>query len=353
MFGLFREGSLLPLVGVDFGTHSIKAVNVLGRAGKFTIGAAAEVMTPKGVLVDHQLQDIERVSHLLRGLKRDLDGAGQYVSTSVSGSNVITKILLLDAGLDESERREQMMAEAEQIIPFPLDEVSLDYEELGPSSDDPSRLQVLLSTARTESINGRVSALAEVGWTTRVVDVGAHALGRAVLACYPDLVNSSKAIGIIDVGAATLTFAALVRGEISYTRLQDFGGNHYTQSLASFYSMSPDSAEQAKVTQSLPAGHESDVTQPHISILLQHIKRNSQLFCSASHFRELSGLVLTGGGSLLPGLAQQLASELGMEVRHPDPFALFGSKALQASGHGARYMTAFGLALRSFVPCQM
>lgn len=353
MIALFREGSLVPMLGVDFGTHSVKGVILAGRAGKFAIEGAADGPMPKGVLVDYQLQDIEKVGHVLKGLKRSLPGAGQFAATAVTGSNVISKVLLLDAGLSDSELNAQVMQEAEQLIPFPLDEISLDYEVLGPSSNDPERNEVLLSAARTESISGRVSALAEAGFVTRVVDVGAHALGRAVVTCYPQLLESSKATAIVDIGASALTFASMVRGEVIYSRLQNFGGDQYTQALSSFYGMTLDEAEHAKQTRQLPAGHEMDVTEPHMATLLQHIKRNTQLFCSSSGFREISELVLTGGASLVPGLPAYLARELEIEVRHPNPFSEFGHDDVKALGHGARYMTAFGLALRSFTPCQI
>ena len=113
-------------------------------------------------------------------------------------------------------------------------------------------------------------------------------------------------------------------------------------------------AELAKLQGSLPADHEVDVLLPHLSTLVLQIRRNVQLFCSSSGNKELSRLVLTGGGSLLPGLAGQIGSELNCEVLHPDPFALFGKP--QGEGgltHGAKYMTALGLALRSFTPCQI
>ncbi|WP_219590342.1 PilM family type IVa pilus assembly protein TapM [Aeromonas salmonicida] len=353
MFGLFNKGSLLPLAGIDFGSQTIKAVTITGRPGKLHLESVAEVVTPKGTLVDYQLQDIERVSQSLKTLKRLINGNSQYAATAVTGSNVITKVIQVDARLSENELENQVQLEAEQIIPFPLDEVSLDFEILSLASDQ-DRQEVLLSAARTESVNGRVSALAEAGMTTKVVDVGAHALGRAVLACQPELLAWEKPVGVIDIGASAMTFAALVKGQTIYSRLQNVGGDQYSQALSSFYSMSLEEAEQAKIKGTLPADHELDVLLPHINALLQQVRRNVQLFCSSSGYRELSKLVLTGGGSLLPGLVSQLQDELNCDVLHPDPFSLFGKpKGEGGVVHGAKYMTALGLALRSFTPCQI
>ncbi|WAG06955.1 PilM family type IVa pilus assembly protein TapM [Aeromonas jandaei] len=354
MFGLFNKGSLLPLVGVDFGSQTIKAVTLSGRPGKLHIDSVADIVTPKGTLVDYQLQDIERVSQSLKSLKRLLPGNSDYAATAVTGSNVITKVIQLDAALSDKELENQVQLEAEQIIPFPLDEVSLDFEVLGNTLNNEERLDVLLSAARTESVNGRVSALADSGFAVKVVDVGAHALGRAVVTCLPELMESERPVGVIDIGASSMTFAALVKGEVIYSRLQNFGGDQYSQALSSFYGMTLEEAEQAKTKGTLPVDHELDVLMPHINSLLQQVRRNIQLFCSSSGYREISRLVLSGGGSLLPGLATQIKDEANCEVMHPDLFALFGKpKSEVEQSHGAKYMTAFGLALRSFTPCQI
>lgn len=353
MFGLFSKGSLLSLAGIDFGSQTIKAVTLSGRPGKVHLESVAEIPMPKGTLVDYQLQDIERVSQSLKSLKRLIQGDCEHVATAVTGSNVITKVIQVDAQINDAELEGQVQQEAEQIIPFPLDEVSLDFELLGLTADG-TRQEVLLSAARTESVNGRVSALTEAGMSTKVVDVGAHALGRAVLACLPELQTGDKPVGIIDLGASAMTFAALIRGQVIYSRLQNFGGDQYSQALASFYNMSLDEAELAKLQGKLPADHEADVLQPHLNSLVLQIRRNVQLFCSSSGNKELSRLVLTGGGSLLPGLVDQLGRELNCEVFHPDPFAVFGKpKGEGGLAHGAKYMAALGLALRSFTPCQI
>ncbi|PKQ74922.1 pilus assembly protein PilM [Aeromonas sobria] len=354
MFGLFNKGSLLPLVGIDFGSQTIKAVTLSGRPGKLHLESVADIPTPKGTLVDYQLQDIERVSQSLKTLKRLIAGNSEYAATAVTGSNVITKVIQTDARLGDKELENQVQLEAEQIIPFPIDEVSLDFEVLGPTLNNDDRQDVLLSAARTESVNGRVSALAEAGMVVKVVDVGAHALGRAVVTCLPELQTSERPVGVIDIGASAMTFAALIKGEVIYSRLQNFGGDQYSQALSSFYGMTLDDAEQAKTKGTLPVDHELDVLMPHINLLLQQVRRNIQLFCSSSGYRELSTLVLTGGGSLLPGLVVLVKEEVNCEVLHPDLFALFGKPKGEAElSHGARYMTAFGLALRSFTPCQI
>ena len=161
--------------------------------------------------------------------------------------------------------------------------MSLDFEILGKVNDQ-ERREVLLSAARTESVSGRVTALAEADMTTKVVDVGAHALGRAVLA-------PAGAAGVGETGrrdrhrSERHDLCCAGKGEVIYSRLQNFGGDQYSQALASFYNLSLDDAEQAKLQGNLPVDHELDVLLPHMNALLQQVRRNVQLFCSSSGHR--------------------------------------------------------------------
>jgi len=355
MLGLRKQGSLFSMVGVDFGCQTIKAVMVSGKPGRYQIDACVEVATPKGAVVDFQLQDIEKASQAIKQLLKLLPAKGKFAATAVSGSNVITKVTQVDSKLNELELESHIQMEAEQLIPFPLDEISLDFEVLGPNLSDPTRNDVLVSAARTDSISGRVSALQDAGITVKVVDVGLHALGRSVVSLLPELVEAkSQAVcAVVDIGAVSLTFGVMVNGEMIYSRLQSFGGENFTQSIASFYSMPMDEAERAKVQNKLPPDAEMDVLSPYITLLIQQVRRNVQLFCSSSGYREIDMLVLSGGGSLLPGLSEQLALELQVEVVHPDPFTIAPKLRTEINKHGAKYMTALGLALRSFIPCQI
>ena len=138
MFGLFNKGSLLPLMGIDFGSQTIKAVTLSGRPGKLHLESVADIATPKGTLVDYQLQDIERISQSLKTLKRLIPARSYYAATAVTGSNVITKVIQIDARLSDKELENQVQLEAEQIIPFPLDEVSLDFEVLSTNNSEES-----------------------------------------------------------------------------------------------------------------------------------------------------------------------------------------------------------------------
>lgn len=350
MWRLSRGKNTQWLVGIDFGTSQIKAVALKGRPGDYQIEAISAVPTPKGSLVDHQIQDVESVGLALKQLRRQLDSRYDKVATAVSGSSVITKTILVPRNLSAEELENQVLNEAEQHIPFPLDEISIDYESLGPDSNLPEREDILLSAARTDSISTRITALEQAGWHTKVVDIGVHALARAANVCLELEGAQAQELALVDIGSECLTFAVMDKGEIIYSRLQNFGGAHFTRELAKVTELSPAEVELAKLNHSLPEAVRYDTEQLHINAILQHVRRNIQLFCSSSGKTSPQGLFLSGGGSLLPSLAEILEQELGMPVLHPDFIRLFKGPVAEGAT-GAAYMTALGLALRSYTPC--
>ncbi|MBL1376627.1 type IV pilus assembly protein PilM [Zobellella iuensis] len=346
----FSRGRRFPwLVGIDFGTSSIKAVALRGTPGHYSLDAVASIPTPKSSIIDHQLLDVGQVVMALRQLRRQLHCRCDHAATAVTGNSVITKMILVPRNLSAEELENQVLLEAEQHIPYPLDEISLDYESLGINAHHPERENILLSAARTESISTRLSALQQAGWHTRVVDIGVHALARAVNACLAADNTHAGMLSLVDIGAECLTFAVIEEGEVIHSRLQHFGGAQLTRELCKLTDMAEDSVEQAKIDGTLPPALRQDTEQQYITAVLQHVRRNVQLFCSSSGNKPPAALFLSGGGSLLPELAPVLEQELSIPVLQPDFGRLFEQGPRE--GTDAAYMTALGLALRGGTPC--
>lgn len=351
-----NQGNMYDMIGVDFGSQSIKAVAVKqgDKASNFQIVDCNEIITPKGAIMDYQIQQLDQVSNSVAQLLRSMNVKTKYIATSVSGSNVISKVVPVDNTYTTDEAlQEYINREADQLIPFASDDTSIDFEILGPNLDDPSKVDVLVSATRSENINARISVFAPT-YEPKVIDVSIHALARAVKAIYPNLAAAdSKICAIIDIGAVTMTFGVMVNGEIVYSRLQSFGGDNFSQSIAHFYNVPYDEAEKMKVQERLPAGALSDVIPQHFTMLTSQIKRNLQLYSSSNNNVRVPTIILTGGGSLIPGLSEHLSNQLKLEVKHPDPLDSSPGKRTETLKHGAKYMTALGLALRSFEPCQI
>ncbi|WP_417355349.1 pilus assembly protein PilM [Gallaecimonas pentaromativorans] len=350
---LFRRQAPI-MVGVDIGSHSIKAVLLAKNGNTFKVEAVAVEPTPKGAVVDHEIQDIEPVGEALRRLVRRLPSKIQTAAMAVAGSSVMTKIILMDASLSDDEMMSQIEVEAENLIPHPLDEVNLDFERLHPHANDPSRVDVLLSAARSESVVARVSAMEIAGLDTGIMDIEAYALGRAmaaVAARQPGLADA-KLIGVIDIGARTSTLAVMENGEVIYTREEAFGGEHLNQIIQSTYDMSVDEAERVKLRGELPSSAALEVLAPFQTEFLQLARRSLQLFYTTSGHDELDALLLTGGSAMVEGLPETLTEELGYQVLVADVFAGMKVGADVNKRDFERYNAALaiatGLAQRSF-----
>ncbi|WP_115717182.1 pilus assembly protein PilM [Gallaecimonas mangrovi] len=354
MLATFFRRQTPVMVGVDIGSHSIKAVLLAKNGNTFKVEAVAVEPTPKGAVVDHEIQDIEPVGEALRRLVRRLPSKIQTAAMAVAGSSVMTKVILMDASLSDDEMMSQIEVEAENLIPHPLDEVNLDFERLHPHINDPSRVDVLLSAARSESVVARVSAMEIAGLDTGVMDIEAYALGRAMAAVasrQPGLTDH-KLVGVFDIGARTSTLAVVDQGEVIYTREEAFGGEQLNQLIQSAYDMSGDEAERVKLREELPASAALDVLAPFQTEALQLIRRSTQLFYTTSGHDSLEALLLTGGSADIEGLAQMLTEELGFAVVVADVFAgmKIGANVNKRDleRHNAALAIATGLAQRSF-----
>ncbi len=344
------------MIGIDFGSSAIKAIAVAKSGKTYKVEGVAEVNMPKGAVVERQLHDVEKIAQVVKQLKRNFPSKYKLAVSAVSGADVITKIVQMDGSFDDMELEAQIELEAEHLIPFPIDEISLDFEVLGKNVADPNKNDVLISAARTDTVVTKSSCLEEAGLIPKVIDVESHALGRACQLLL-DETDHDKIVAAIDIGATMMTFAMMHKGEAIYARVQNYGGHNFTQAISSFYNIPLDKAEKDKLSNNLPIDYDLDVLAPFVTSAIQHIRRNIQLFCSSSGFAQVDKILLTGGGNLLPELVTQVEAELEMETVLANPFSKFNF-ANDADRHlmekvGPKYMIALGLALRSFSPCQI
>lgn len=342
------------MVGIDIGSHDVKAMLLEQMEDGYKVVGYACVPIKKGAVVDHDLRDPEAVIETLRQLVRQLPKGVKYAAVAVSGSAVITKVIYMDASLNEEEMEAQIEIEADNLIPYSLDEVSIDFETLQLNSTDSAKVDVLLSACRTENVDGRVDALDAVGLEAKVVDVESYALGRSAELIYNQLPSGAhhKTLALVNVGANITSFAVVDHGETVFVREQTFGGEHFTQSIQACYGMTYEEAEKAKISGQLPENYVLDVHAPFQAQLVQQIKRTLQIYCSSRDKDKVDYIVLCGGAAQLDGLASLLTSELAIQTRVANPFqgCLFADDDIRLgleTGIG-KYMVACGLALRSY-----
>jgi type IV pilus assembly protein PilM len=344
------------IVGIDIGSHSVKAVLLSQTDDGYVLEDYAIEAMPRGAVIDREIQDIEAVGNVIAKLRKKISLKATDAAAAVSGKTVITKVIYMDVTLNEEELASQIEIEADSLIPFPLDEVSLDFETLDINESDPSKVNVLLSAARTESVEARVEALELGDFDAKVIDVESYALGRSYDLCLSQLPDDAKdkVVAIVDIGATVTLFSVTQEGKHIYSRDQMFGGEQYTRSIVSYYNKSFDDAEMSKVSNDLPPNYTFEVLAPFHTVLMQQIRRAIQMFLTTSGQKKVDYLLISGGTAKLEGVEALLSEEIGIYTVIANPFH---EMILSASVNSERLsvvapqlMVATGLALRSFTP---
>lgn len=344
------------MVGIDIGSHSVKAVLLSqGNEGYILEDFAIEPMV-RGSVVDREIQDIEAVGNVIAKIRQSIPMKAKEAAAAVSGQTVITKIIYMDVSLSEEELASQIEIEADSLIPYPLDEVSLDFETLDVNESDPSKVNVLLSAARTESIEARVAALEAGEFTAKVIDVESYAVSRSHDLCLSQLPDDAieKTVAIVDIGATMTLFSVSKAGKHLYSRDQMFGGEQYTRSIVSYYNKSFEEAEAAKISGDLPPNYTFEVLAPFHTILMQQIRRAIQMFLTSSGINKVDYLLVSGGSASIDDLEKLLTEELGIHTIVANPFnemeiATTVNKE-ELAKVAPQLTVATGLALRSFTP---
>ena len=297
--------------------------------------------------------DIEALADTISNVLKKSGTKVRDAAVAVAGSSVITKEIELPAGLNDMQMEMQIEVEADQYIPYPMEEVAYDFEVLGPVEGNDGLVRVLLAACRQENVEHRREALEKAGLTPKVVDVEGFAIERAYRLLEDQLEQmGEQVVAIADVGATMFTFSVLVGGKTIYTREQLFGGKQLTEEIQRRYGLSNEEAGEAKRKGGLPEDYESEVLTPFKEALVQQITRSLQFFYSSSHYNYVDQLFLAGGVSAIPGLMDEVEQSVGLPTAVANPLANMQiSKSVNASAlanDAPAMMLAVGLALRGF-----
>jgi type IV pilus assembly protein PilM len=274
---------------------------------------------------------------------------------AISGDAAITKVIQMPASFTEAELEGQVEMQADQYIPFPMEEVSYDFEVLGVSEKDPDMLDVLLVATRTENVDQRQAAVEAGGLGARIVDVEAFALENACRLLKHQMPDGGMGhnIAVVDFGASSTTFSVLRDLRVIYTRDFAFGGQQLTEEIMRTYGMSLEEAGKAKKAGGLPANYEPEVLEPFIDDMSQQVSRSLQFFLASGSGREQPDQILVCGGCAnITGVADVIGSRVGIptEIGNPlgDMKLSSRAKSQGVMRDATALLTACGLALRSF-----
>ena len=291
------------LVGVEVCATSVKIVDIRRQQGLFHLKSYGIESLPTGAVVDKLIIDTEAIGAAIARVARRCSVSGNDAATAVSGTAVITKIIDMDMLLTDVEREAQIRLDAEQHIPYPLEDVNLDFEVLGPSLLDENLVQVLLAASRSENVDQRVDALTFGGLKTKVMDIESHAVERAFGLMVDNLSNLPELVALVDIGHTQMTLYIAKHGEFIYSREQLFGGIQLTEAIQDRYGLSFEEASINKREHTLPDDYYPEILIPFMESAIQQITRSLQFYFSSSPYDSIDHVVLAGGSSPIPGFA--------------------------------------------------
>jgi len=343
------------LIGVDISSTAIKLVELV-QTGKAAYRLERYAIEPlvRDIVTDGNIANLDLVADALKRAHKRLGGRNHNVALALPAAMVITKKIIVPSGQREEELELLVEAEANQYIPFALDEVNLDFQTIGPAPNNPEESEVLIAASRKEKVEDRVAVAEAAGLKPRVMDVESYAMQQAFELISPTLPASGRDqnIALVDIGAHVTHFYVLRNNQFLFSRDQAFGGNQLTHDVQRAFNLTPDEAESAKKSQGLPENYDADVLQPFMETLALEVTRALQFFFTSTSHNQVDQIVLAGGCALLPGIDELVAKRAGVATVIANPFANMATsdriRPRQLAQDAPLLMIACGLALRSF-----
>jgi type IV pilus assembly protein PilM len=344
-----------PLIGLDISSSSVKLVE-LGRSknGALVLERCAVEQLEKGWITDGNVEKFEEVAEAVRRVVKKSGTKTKNVAMSLPASAVITKKIVLPGGLSDAELELQVESEANQYIPFSLDEVSLDFCVVGPSTSSAGDVEVLIAASRKEKVQDRQGLAESAGLKPVVIDVESYASRLATSRLIETLPNKGldNMVALFEVGAMTTSMQVIRNEEVLYDRDQAFGGAQLTQLIVRQYGFSPEEAETKKRSGELPEDYESGVLRPFVENLAQEIGRALQFFFTSTPYNRVDYVMLAGGSSALPGLTEAVTAQTSFACQVVNPFEGMemgaGVREKKMRREAPSYLSACGLAMRRF-----
>ena len=349
LFGKRRE----PVIGLDIGSTSVRLLQLSSQGSGYRIDHYAIEPLGEDLVVDKVVRDVEAISDVISRVVKASGTRAKSCAIAVSGSAVFTKMISLPANLATVDIESQVQIEANQYVPFPLDEVSLDFEVLGPAPRNEEMIDILLAASKSENVESRQDALDNVGLKAKVVDVEAFAIANAFEQIRKrDGINRSEAVGLFDIGFNLTTLLVIKGGRVIYIRDHPFGGHQLKDETQRRYKMTVEQASFFERNEPPPDDFEKEVLEPFQINVVHQISRALQFYASSKEYSNISTIYLSGGVASLKGLASMVQQELGVTTRAADPITgmdIAPNVAVTSIKRNApNLMIAMGLALRGF-----
>jgi type IV pilus assembly protein PilM len=344
-----------PMLGLDISSSSVKLVELSrDKAGNYVLERCAIEPLERGWITDGNVEKFDEVADAVRRVVKKSGTKTKNVALALPASAVITKKIILPGGLTDDELEVQVETEANQYIPFSLDEVSLDFCVVGPSPTSAGDVEVLIAASRKEKVQDRQGLAEAAGLKPMVMDVESYASRLATSRLIESLPNQGvdALVALFEVGALTTSMQVLKNDDVLYDRDQAFGGQQLTQLIVRQYGFSPEEAETKKRGGDMPEDYEAAVLHPFVETMAQEVARALQFFFTSTPYNKVDYVLLAGGSSALPGLTEAVTQQTSFASMLVNPFDGMemgsGVREKKMRREAPSYLTSCGLAMRRF-----
>jgi type IV pilus assembly protein PilM len=362
------------VLGIDISASAVKLVELSRSEQHFKVEAIAIEPLPAGTIEERNPSDLDGLTAAIKRAYKNSSSRLKKAAVAVPTSSVITRIIPMPAEFGEEDIATNIQIDAAQYIPFPLEEIYLDFQIQGASKGSSDTQDVMLVASRLENVDLRREVLQDAGLKAVIVDVEAYALENAfrVLIQEPNKGKDDKELGakttlaklsdnhltaVVDIGAAITTLYVLRGDRTIFTREQAMGGEQLTNAISEAYDLPRERAEQVKRAGSgLPDDYLSNVLTPYLEFAAEQIRQALQFYSAADHYHSdrnaVDTIILVGGGALITGLDKIVTDRLNIPTVVGNPFVSMSSSP-RINRHALLrdaplYAVACGLALRSF-----
>lgn len=346
---------LRPLIGLDISSTTVRMLELVDAGGgEPRVERYAIESLPKDSVVDGDMAGLEAITETIQRCWKRLGTSTRNVAMAVPTAAVITKKIILPAGLREQDMMVQVESEANQYLPFALEEVNLDFQVIGPAPTGAEEVEVLLAASRKEKVEDRVAAAEMAELKPVVMDVESYAIQAAYELVIKQLPGQGRGqiVALIDIGATTTKVTIMKDDQQLYAREQAFGGRELTDAIMRTYGTSMEEAESIKRSNTPPENYAAEVLHPFVESVAQEVTRALQFFFTSTPYNEVNHIVLAGGGVVIPGVVERVAQQTGINTLLADPFSGMAIsprvRAKQLAADAPSLMVACGLALRKF-----
>lgn len=312
------------IVGLDIGSSHLKAVTLKEKRGGYDLDSFEMLQLPPDLIVEGSIIDSLRLTEAIKELIKKGGIKARQASIGIAGhaSVIIRRILVSE--MSEEELHESIKFEAEQYVPFDIEDVAIDFQILGPS-EEPGQMDVMLVAVKRDVINEYTAVVSEAGLTPVVVDASAFALSNMYEVNYE--IEPGTTVALVNVGASTLNLNILKGGVSVFTRDSAVGSMLHTEALRKEFDLSFEDAERlkrgVKLENVTPEKAEAALRSASGEIASE-VLRSIDYFRSTAYHEDINEIVLSGGGALVRGFPNIVADTAGLEVKIAEPFKNIG-----------------------------